>query len=135
MKNEKFERLKALGFDFGGSKQEKRPWMRQYESLVEFRKEHGHNDIPVLYEPNPSLYYWIGTQKQSYKKGKLSEDRVALLNEIEFDFKVVPRGERKVTRGGNRPFLEGAEWEKMYQELVEFKDKNGDCDVPQRSGR
>ena len=34
MKTEKYERLKAVGFDFGGPKQEKKPWMKQYESLV-----------------------------------------------------------------------------------------------------
>jgi len=34
MKDEKYERLKSLGLDFGGPKQEKKPWMEQYQSLL-----------------------------------------------------------------------------------------------------
>ena len=34
MKSVKYERLKSLGFDFGGPKQSKKPWMEQYEALV-----------------------------------------------------------------------------------------------------
>lgn len=34
MKDPKYERLKAIGVDFGGPKQEKKPWMEQYQSLV-----------------------------------------------------------------------------------------------------
>ncbi|KAL7536840.1 LOW QUALITY PROTEIN: hypothetical protein ACHAXR_007432 [Thalassiosira sp. AJA248-18] len=137
MKSEKYERLKTLGFDFGGPKQEKKPWETHYQALVEFRKENGHNDVPVVYEPNPQLYYWIGTQKQSFKKGKLSDGRVALLQEIDFDFTVkAPRmKKRKGTRGGNKPFLDPEEFEKLVGQLIEYKEKHGDVDVPQRSGR
>lgn len=137
MKTEKYERLKAVGFDFGGPKQEKKPWMKQYESLVEFRNEHGHNDVPVHYTPNPPLYYWIGTQKQAYKKGKLAEDRVALMKEIDFDFSAKSRDRtpKKGTRGGNKPFLDPEEWERLVGKLEEYKEKHGDIDVPQRAGR
>lgn len=34
MKDEKFDRLKAIGFNFGGPKQVKKSWESQYESLV-----------------------------------------------------------------------------------------------------
>ena len=136
LKKEKYERLKALGLDFGGPKQEKKPWLEQYTALADFKTEHGHIEVPVSYLPNPSLYYWIGTQKQSYKKGKLSEDKIELLNKIDFDFVCKPRDrQKKVLRSGEKPFLDTDEWEKLFGELVEWKEKNGNCDVPQRSGR
>ena len=95
------------------------------------------NKYQFYFNPNLNrLYYWIGTQKQSYKKGKLSEDKVALLNEIDFSFSVKPRDRiRRITRLGNKPFLVTEEWEKLFGELEEWKEQNGDCDVPQRSGR
>lgn len=138
MKPEKFDQLRGLGFDFGGPKQEKKPWTNQYEALVEFKTEHGHVDVPVHYQPNPPLYYWIGTQKQTYKKGKMPEDRINLLTQIGFDFSAKGRDRppRKGTRGGNRPFLDPEEWDRLFLELEEYKEEhNGDCDVPQRSGR
>ncbi|KAL7547342.1 hypothetical protein ACHAWF_010660 [Thalassiosira exigua] len=136
MKDTKCERLKELGFDFGGPKQEKKPWMKQYEALVEFNKEHGHNNVPVHHVPNPQLYYWIGTQKQTYKKGKMTEDKIALLKEIDFDFAMKERA--KAPKKGwkrNTPFLDPAEFEKLIKQLADYKDAHGDVDVPQRQGR
>jgi len=34
LKKEKYERLKALGMNFGGPKQEKKPWHEQYKALA-----------------------------------------------------------------------------------------------------
>lgn len=85
------------------------------------------------------MYYWIGTQKQARKKGKLSEERIALLNEVDFDFTVKPRdrtgGKKTTTRAGNKPFLDPEEFEKMMGQLEEYKEEHGDVDVPQRAGR
>jgi len=135
MKSEKYEPLKGLGFDFGGPKQDKKPWMKQYDALVEFKNEHGHIEVPVHYEKNPPLYYWLGTQRQANKKGKLPENKVALLNELNFDFTYKPRPRTvKATRSG-KPFLADDEWENMFHELEEWKTEHGNSDVPQRSGR
>lgn len=84
------------------------------------------------------LYFWIGTQRQSFKKGKLSDEKVSLLNEIDFDFTIKPRDPstyKKATRNGQKPFLDPDEWEKLFHELEAWKEKKGNCDVPQRSGR
>lgn len=111
--------------------------MEQYQALKEFYEENGHVNLPVQYAPNPPLYYWIGTQKQAKKKGKLSEDKIALMEEIGFDWSVTERdvSKNKKTRGGNTPLLEPAEWDKMYAELQEYKEQHGNVDVAQRDGR
>lgn len=111
--------------------------MEQYQSLLEFRNEHGHNEVPVHYKPNPPLYYWLGTQKQSFKKGKLAEDKVALLKEIDFNFnaKARDRAFNKGTRSGHKPFLDPEEFDKIIAQLNDYKEQHGDIDVPQREGR
>jgi hypothetical protein len=75
-------------------------WQKQYAALVEYGKEHGNCNIPVMasyecelpgYGPNgESLHYkgrlgkWLTTQRQS-KKGngyKLTIEREALLQKL-----------------------------------------------------
>jgi Helicase associated domain len=42
-------------------------WDQRYEQLVEFQKEYGHCDVPLGWEPNPALYYWVFNQRQRYR--------------------------------------------------------------------
>ena len=83
-----------------------------------------------------NLRFALSSRKKIILSGKLSEDKVELLNEIGFSFACKPRDRfKKVTRTGNKPFLDDEEWEVLFQDLVDYKEENGDCDVPQRSGR
>jgi hypothetical protein len=42
-------------------------WMCQFEELKAFFAKNGHSDVPNRYKENPSLGYWVGTQRESYK--------------------------------------------------------------------
>ncbi|EED89678.1 hypothetical protein THAPSDRAFT_263911, partial [Thalassiosira pseudonana CCMP1335] len=106
----RIEELKEMGFDFEIKTE---PWNAQYDALVEFKAEHGHLRVPVHYEPNPTLYYWCGTQRQTHKKGKLAEDRVERLEGIGFQWNLAE-------------FL----WEKRKNDLVAYKERTGTFDVP-----
>lgn len=101
IKSDKYERLKALGFCFGEPKPEGKPWMRHYESLIDFHKESGHFRVPIHYKPDPQLYTWVQKQKHLQKAGKLAEDRLALLHEIEFDFTPRTKGARESRCSGS----------------------------------
>ena len=59
------------------------------------------------------------------------------MKEIDFDFSAKSRDRtpKKGTRGGNKPFLDPEEWERLVGKLEEYKEKHGDIDVPQRAGR
>jgi hypothetical protein len=59
-------------------------------------------------------YRWVMTQRQMYRKGKLSQDRILRLEAIGF---VWSRQELA--------------WDEMYQRLVNYKRIHGDCDVLQ----
>ena len=67
----------------------------------------------------------------------MSEERINKLESIGFDFSFKPRDRKpkRATRGGNRPFLDPEEFEKMVGELKAYKEEHGDVDVAQRSGR
>lgn len=67
----------------------------------------------------------------------MPEERINKLEGIGFDFSFKPRDRnaKRATRGGNRPFLDPEEFEKMVGELKAYKEKHGDADVAQRDGR
>ena len=59
-------------------------WTTRYNDLIAFKQRHGHWFVPAQYKENKSLGFWVHNLRQGYKNGKLSDERVALLNEIGF---------------------------------------------------
>jgi dsDNA-binding SOS-regulon protein len=80
---------------------------------VNYKKIHGDCKVPKVYEQNPPLGHWVGTQRHQFKKGKLDPERGRMLEEMGFTW----------------DFHQEA-WEEMLLELEEYKEANGDCDVP-----
>ena len=60
---------------------------------------------------------WVGRQRQAYKKNELSEERVGKLEALGFDW---------------NPLGTQLTWDERFAELVEYKNKHGDCSVPKR---
>eukprot|EP00534_Pseudo-nitzschia_fraudulenta_P012814 CAMPEP_0201219670 /NCGR_PEP_ID=MMETSP0851-20130426/191195_1 /ASSEMBLY_ACC=CAM_ASM_000631 /TAXON_ID=183588 /ORGANISM="Pseudo-nitzschia fraudulenta, Strain WWA7" /LENGTH=434 /DNA_ID=CAMNT_0047509361 /DNA_START=30 /DNA_END=1334 /DNA_ORIENTATION=+ len=95
-------------------------WQKNYEKLKEYKADHGHVLVPRQCEI-PGLGDWVTSQRQQYQeytKGKptpLTKQRKELLDEIGFQFRI-----------RNRP-----EWSSKYEELLTYKEKNGDTRVPQ----
>jgi hypothetical protein len=88
-------------------------WNYQYEMLKEFKKKHGHCNVPRDYLENRALAVWVCKQRYRYKKGRLLIERVEKLEEIGFDWDPLK-----------------AEWENKFVELCVFKKEHGHCDVP-----
>ncbi|CAJ1932802.1 unnamed protein product [Cylindrotheca closterium] len=67
-------------------------WDERYKELVKFFRENGHSKVPKSYKKNPSLSVWVKCQRRQFKllqAGKpsyISEDRIRLLSELNFDF-------------------------------------------------
>lgn len=95
-------------------------WQKNYEKLKEYKNDHGHVLVPRQCEI-PGLGDWVTSQRQQYQeytKGRptpLTKQRKELLDEIGFQFRI-----------RNRP-----EWSSKYEELLQYKEKNGDTRVPQ----
>jgi hypothetical protein len=56
------------------------------EQLQRFKRMHGHVDVPQRYARFPGLGRWVGEQRASYWAGRLTDDRVAALAELGFQF-------------------------------------------------
>jgi hypothetical protein len=96
-------------------------WNKQYAQLVEFKRKHGHCIVPTKYEDDASLGKWVSWQRQSHSKNTIRLDRMKLLDEIGFVWRV----DKTVSR-------EDPKWNKQFEKLVEFKQKNGHCLVPKK---
>lgn len=85
-------------------------WTAMFNAYQEFIAEHKHTTIPTKYS---SLRRWVTTQRLYREKGILSKERISRLDKIGFKWRLRKR----------------ALWDVMYNELVDFKNKHGHCNV------
>jgi Helicase associated domain len=127
--NERVKVLSSVGFvwDVVQADNDAR-WRKRYEELVEYKNIHGHCNVPQ----STDLGKWVKMQRENKhesdlkREGKtphrkkpkpcLSEDRIAKLEAIGFQWRVA------------KPAVG---WDRRYQQLLEYKEKHGDCNVPQ----
>jgi Helicase associated domain len=101
--------LKDLGFQFDRHNDR---WESRYCELIEFKEVHGHCNVPDSWPENLKLARWVMTQRQMYRKGKLSQNRFRRLEAIGF---IWCRQEYA--------------WNEMYQRLVSYLKAHGDGTV------
>lgn len=89
-------------------------WDYRYGQLQAHKAERGHCDIPWDYH-DKGLYDWITRQRIARKKDRLSDDQIARLDRIGFQWD---------------PF--GESFEELCNQLQRYKDLKGDCNVPAR---
>ena len=68
------------------------PWETRFDELVQYKAEHGDCNVP---RSQGQLGWWAVTQRQSYRKGKLSQERINRLNGMGFDWTPGRVGSRK----------------------------------------
>ena len=91
-----------------------RKWEDKYNELVEYRKWHGHCNIPSVYlSQNPNLACWVATQRQKFKANKLSSYRIDKLQRIGFAWSLY------------------SSWDIRFKELQAYQQEHGDCYVNQ----
>ncbi|KDU80239.1 restriction endonuclease family protein [Chlamydia muridarum] len=112
LSEDKIERMNEIGFIWDVPEG---AWEENFLELRHFQEEHGHCRVPREYPKNPQLATWVRNQRNDFKEGKLSEDRITRLEEIGFIWKV----------------FEGA-WEENFLELQRFQEEHGHCRVPSR---
>jgi hypothetical protein len=104
---ERVARLEALGFEWDPVTAD---WEALFQALVAFKENQGHCRVPAKSSENPELGKWGSHQRQAFRKGKLSAERVARLEALGFEWD---------------PFT--ADWEALFQALVAFKENQGHC--------
>ena len=84
-------------------------WEEKLELLKQFKKEHGHLNIPYSH---PELGKYVSKLRKSYAKNLLSKEQVDALNELGFIWRIVDTREMKL------------------QKIIEFKRKHGHLNIP-----
>ena len=125
--------LNDIGFvwdasDKSGFMRNNEGWMQMFEELTEYKEKHGNCVVPRKYGSNPKLANWVNAQRQHYqnksngKSTQMTEERQHKLEEIGF----VWDASDKI--GSGMRIDEG--WMRMFEELIEYKKKHGNCLVP-----
>lgn len=73
--------LNEIGFEWT---QRQDHWMKMYNRLVEYKKEHGTTVVPRLFRGDSQLGRWVYTQRSKCKE----KYRIDLLNQINFVWKI-----------------------------------------------
>jgi hypothetical protein len=117
LKKDRENKLTKLDFIWSGEADRKmiQVWDSYYRRFKTLNDRYGSNYHEKLKEDD-DLNAWVDRQLQS--KNKLSDYKRDKLNAINFQW----------NRTG---LLFTIRWEKMYEQLVTFKKKNGHCDVSQ----
>jgi hypothetical protein len=92
-----------------------------YNELMNYKAQYDNCDVPANWKENKKLANWVTRQRTLYRKGKLSQERIAKLKNIGFTF---------LTRA-NGPFEMSSQWLKIYEELISYRQEHGHCYVPQ----
>ncbi len=88
-------------------------WDEKFERLQNFKKEHGHTNVPFHYAKDRQLGTWVSKQRVRLRNGTMAAEEKTRLDAIGF----VP----------NRF---NARWEEMFRRLVAYKRTYGDSNVP-----
>ena len=118
LSEERVTQLNGIGFTWV-TRESPRRWDEWFELLKAYTEEYGHCRVPKVAEYHGvKLGVWVHDQRRAHKKGDLSEERKARLNEIEFTWVMVERRRS---------------WDESFELLKAYKDEHGHCRVPQRA--
>ena len=104
LNKEQIELLEKIGMRFSLDKFEKE-WMNKYGLAEAYFKKNNNLEIPrsfktldgITYDENGyKLGVWVSIQRQSYKMGKLSKERIELLDKIGMVWEIRKKTEEKV---------------------------------------
>jgi superfamily II DNA or RNA helicase len=138
-------KLDSLGFDWslvgkGGGRANQHvqsrseAWGLMLSELQQFHAEHGHARVPQGYSGNRKLAYWVTTQRRSYRKGKLSEQQIAQLDALSFQWSAT--GKRTLEETGRESGSSSKRiptWDEMFAAFKEYRDQHGSLNVLKRS--
>ncbi|MBF8300536.1 MAG: box helicase [Acidobacteria bacterium] len=100
-------------------------WERMLAKLDEYRRQHGHCQVPLGSKRYRKLSTWVQHQRVLKRTGRLSAKRARHLRNFGFDW---------VSRGRSLEFRNSAywttKWDRMLARLATFQQRFGHCLVP-----
>ena len=110
LSDDRYNRLKQLGFVFH---MHNISWEKHYKRLIDFRNDQGHCNVPEQWTNYGGLGGWVHSQRTRWKRGKLETERIERLEKAGFVWE-----------------RHNEAWEQKFEKLIQFKNKEGHCDVP-----
>jgi len=109
LSSERIKLLESAGFEWDSHHTY---WQKMYEKLTQFKKEHHHCHVPQEFQQDPQLGKWVNIQRQTYKKQRLSLEKIQKLEAVGFawDSTETP-------------------WQQMFDKLLQFKKEYHHCNV------
>jgi len=113
LSNEQTDHLNGIGFEWEVKKQDNEQyWDERFEELKQYEEQNGHCNVPREYKHNKQLGKWVARQR-TYGVRKNTEEQISRLNSIGFKWVLT------------------VSWDERVEELKQYKQDNGDCNVPQ----
>jgi len=139
LEQSKIEKLKSIGYSFDinyrGKKRSSQNdlfWDKYFEELSQFHSKYNTFLIPKHLIEYRKLKTWLQEQKRLYKAGRLSKERLDKLLQIGFSFDLSYSGrkfEYEVNPSKKKKVKTVDSWEENYLKLLEYKLKNGSCNI------
>lgn len=112
-------------------------WDAMFESLAAYKEKYGHCLVPKRYKEDPKLGTWVDTQRVQYKKmkKKLEAQDPHGPEAADSGKPILQRfTDERIRRLENLGFVWSIrdDWQKHYEELKDYKNDNGNCNVPAR---
>ena len=110
---ERRQRLEDLGVVWNMWEEQ---WEQNFDLLVQYHEREHHCNVPSHHvEDGSNLGKWLSNQRAEFKKGDLDEERRQRLEDLGVVWNMLEE-----------------QWEQSLALLVQYKEKEGHCDVPQR---
>jgi hypothetical protein len=124
LSRDRVDRLTRLGFEWSGRTRRtalrNQRWMESLAALAEFRRRHGHADVPLGVPEHRSLAVWAQRQRNERRKGRLDPDRVRRLDALRFPWSPGTLSAQDRIDA----------WERMAAMLAAYSRRHGHIDVP-----
>lgn len=121
LQQDQIARLNQIGFNWSKkiARFEQR-WKDQFQELKKYKGRHWDTKVPIT---DPQIGQWVSSQRKSYHRGTLCQDRREKLDEVGFIWTIHSAYERDMS-------LSVSKWRDMFAMLVEFHREHGHCLVP-----
>lgn len=136
LSKDRIEALESIGFKWDVHEER---WDQFYKDLVAFHAENGHTRVPVSVGP---LWYWVERQRRQLRQQASEDqqnnsqiddtDKIAALNDINFDWSVAADEERakRLMELTFSVAVQEERWVEQYKKLCTFKERFGHFVVP-----
>jgi hypothetical protein len=111
------QELESLGFAWKGRGA---TWEDRLSELADYRKIHGHCNVPPKHSENTKLAHWVTAHRDNYRlhlEGKTSSMTPSHIQELE--------------RFGFHWDSRVATWKDIFSELADYRKIQGHCNVPE----